>query len=83
MNALLTALTIITFSVCGPGKVTIDEKLTIKKNTKIHNDTSIVYKKILQQACSTPLYSWLMVGLFRYCNINYFWPVASIEERTY
>tara|TARA_B100001564_G_scaffold270653_1_gene232263 strand:+ start:3630 stop:3806 length:177 start_codon:yes stop_codon:yes gene_type:complete len=46
MNALLTALTIITFSVCGPGKVTIDEKLTIKKNTKIHNDTTIVYKKV-------------------------------------
>ena len=46
MNALLTALTIITFSVCGPGKVTINEKLTVKKNTKIYHQATIVYKKV-------------------------------------
>ena len=43
---LLAALTIVTFSVCGPETATIQENLTVKKNTNTEKQTAIIYKKV-------------------------------------
>ena len=46
MSIFLTTLTIVTFSVCGPGKVSIKENLTVEKNTNIQKEKTIIYKKV-------------------------------------
>lgn len=46
MNTLLTAVTIFTFGLCGPGNSTISEKLTIEKNTNTAKEKVITYKKV-------------------------------------
>lgn len=46
MNILVAALTIITFSVCGPESVAIEENLEVKKNTNTQKEKVIIYKKV-------------------------------------
>ena len=46
MNIILTALTITTIAICGPGKNTIKEDLIIKKNTNSAVEKTIQYKKV-------------------------------------
>jgi len=54
MNTILTALTIITIAICGPGKNTIEEKLVIKKNTNSTVQKTIQYKKVPTKWVKTP-----------------------------
>ena len=46
MNILVAALTIITFSVCGPESVTIKEDLEVQKNINTKKEKVIIYKKV-------------------------------------
>ena len=46
MNILLTAITIATFSICGPSKAVIKDNLTVKKNTNIEKENAVTYKKV-------------------------------------
>ena len=46
MNTLMTAITIITLSVCSAGKYTIDENRTVEKNPRSQNEKVIIYKKV-------------------------------------
>ena len=46
MNIILTALTITTLAICGPGKNTVKENLIIKKNTNSAAEKTISYKKV-------------------------------------
>jgi hypothetical protein len=46
MNIILTALTITSMALCGPGKNTIKEDLIVKKNTSIKVEKPIQYKKV-------------------------------------
>ena len=46
MNFILTALTIATLAICGPGKNTIKDNLIIKKNTNSAAEKTISYKKV-------------------------------------
>ena len=46
MNIMLTALTITTLAICGPGNTTIKEELVVKKNTNSAVEKTIQYKKV-------------------------------------
>tara|TARA_B100001093_G_scaffold396176_1_gene383208 strand:+ start:240 stop:449 length:210 start_codon:yes stop_codon:yes gene_type:complete len=46
MSIILTALTITTLAICGPGNATIKEDLIIKKNTNSSVEKTIQYKKV-------------------------------------
>jgi len=46
MNILLTAITIISLSVCGPQTATIKENLDVKKNENSFTKNKIIYKKV-------------------------------------
>jgi len=46
MNLILTGLTIITLSVCGPGKNTVKENQEVKKPTNGATSQTIIFKKV-------------------------------------
>jgi Ethanolamine utilization protein EutJ (predicted chaperonin) len=46
MNIVMAVLTIVTFSICGPEKISIEENLEVKKNTNTQREKVIVYKKV-------------------------------------
>lgn len=46
MNALLTALTVISIAICGPTKTTLNEELSIKKSTNTIKEPEVTYKKV-------------------------------------
>jgi hypothetical protein len=46
MSILLTTLTILTLSVCGPSKNTVTESLEVTKTTKAQKQKTVIYKKV-------------------------------------
>ncbi len=46
MNTIMVALTIVTFSICGPERAAIEENLEVKKNTNTQKEKVIIYKKV-------------------------------------
>ena len=46
MNFILSAVTILTLSICGPGKYTITEELNVIKPTKPTSTLPTKYKKV-------------------------------------
>ena len=46
MNTLLAVLTVITFSVCGPGKYAIQENLSVEKPSSSDKQKVNIYKKV-------------------------------------
>tara|TARA_B100000989_G_C19474752_1_gene442380 strand:+ start:296 stop:460 length:165 start_codon:yes stop_codon:yes gene_type:complete len=42
----MVALTIVTFSICGPERAAIEENLEVKKNTNTQKEKVIIYKKV-------------------------------------
>ena len=46
MNFVLTTLTIVALSVCGPGKDTVQENQKIEKPTNTENSQILIFKKV-------------------------------------
>ena len=46
MNLILTGITIVTLSVCGPGKNTLIENQEVKKPTNTKKVETIIFKKV-------------------------------------
>ena len=46
MNVLLATVTVLTLSICGPGRVIITENLKVEKTTKAEVQNTVIYKKV-------------------------------------
>ena len=46
MNILLTTITILTLSVCGPSKDIVTQNLKVIKNIEAQKEKTIIYKKV-------------------------------------